>query len=216
MGGVAGRLGSLRRPGGVASVRVGVVELITEVGVVGVGLGAGGMARAAPRLVASGSGLRDGVAASTRAGSGVRSGAVGSAARGCSVPPAAAGVLAGAEAGAAAGVVGAGATEVVGGADDVAAGLAVMPPAPIVLERRGSSRVGAVGAVGRTVGARLGDGLAGPVASGGRRTAGGALPGYGWRGGSTREGGEDAGVSSSSPGRGPALRRRMTMAGLAA
>jgi len=79
MGAVAGRLGSLRTPGGVASVRVGVVELITDVGVrVWPGSRLGDVTVVAvvgvARAGASASGLRSAAGAGVVTASGLRVG----------------------------------------------------------------------------------------------------------------------------------------------
>jgi len=179
MGALAGRLGSLRTPGGVASVRVGVVELITDVGV-GVGL-ADGVAVGVARTGASASGLRGGVAASMRVDSeaGLRSGE--SARSGAGVVTGAA--VAGLRVGSARCSSDAPAALIEDEEDDEAdeadeddkadEPACAATPMPFALARIGSSwRDGDV-ALGRSVGATLATGLEGPVARGGRRTAGG-------------------------------------------
>ena len=219
-------------------MRVGVVELITEVEVgLGSRLGAEGTDGVA-RAGASASELRGGAAATVSSRSAEASGLrVGSGARRGSevefdaevdaevgVDPS--DVLAGAPVFVR--VTGADATGLVGAAP-AEARPALGPVKPVPFERS-SLRIGGVPAgellddvvdVVEVVEVEtVADELEGPVASGGRRTAGG-VPLWLWpwkdgRGGSVRLGMLGGGLlSSSSPGRGPALRRRMTIAGLA-
>ena len=215
-------------------MRVGVVELITEVEVgLGSRLGAEGTDGVA-RAGASASELRGGAAAAVSSRSAEASGLrVGSGARRGSevefdaevgVDPS--DVLAGAPVFVR--VNGTDATGLVGAAP-AEARPALGPVKPVPFERS-SLRIGGVPAgellddvvdVVEVVEVEtVADELEGPVASGGRRTAGG-VPLWLWpwkdgRGGSVRLGMLGGGLlSSSSPGRGPALRRRMTIAGVA-
>jgi len=157
-------------------VRVGVVELITDVGV-GVGL-ADGVAVGVARAGASASGLRGGVAASTRVDSeaGLRSGESARSGAGVVMGAAVAGLRVGSvrcSSDAPAALIEDEEDDEADEDDKADEPACAATPMPFALARIGSSwRDGDV-ALGRSVGATLATGLEGPVARGGRRTAGG-------------------------------------------